>query len=246
MTKILIIEDETQIRDNLQEILELSDFETCTAENGKIGLELAQSERPDLVLCDVLMPMMDGYEVLTALNRDRRIHSTPFIFLTAKADRSDIRQGMDLGADDYLTKPFTPQEVLDAVRARLLKQESRVEKIRHSLLQDVEQLRKNLMLRSQQLNQDWHRVQEQLASVNGEISQAQRDRRNRFLFLIVTGGFAGLVFWVAWLFGSDRQTNPEIVQPTSIPYLTTEKSCKVEKGIWENGKCWNLNRSDNF
>jgi DNA-binding response OmpR family regulator len=119
MSLILVIEDETQILLNLKEILELADFSVITAPNGKIGLQLATTKNPDLIICDVMMPGLDGHEVLTALRKDPKSANIPFIFLTAKADRNDVRQGMTLGADDYISKPFEPFEILEAVQSRL-------------------------------------------------------------------------------------------------------------------------------
>ena len=121
MTKILIIEDEPFIRENLEDILALEGFETLAATDGLTGIQLAQQALPDLIICDIMMPYGDGYDVLNALREAPQTEAVPFIFLTAKADRASLRQGMTLGADDYLTKPFTPQEVLEAVRARLKK-----------------------------------------------------------------------------------------------------------------------------
>ena len=121
MNTILIIEDEPQVRGNIQEILQLSDFETLIAANGKIGLEIAQSKLPDLIICDIMMPELDGYSVLSALRQNEATINIPLIFVTAKSERSDFRQGMDFGADDYLTKPFTPEELLNAIASRLHK-----------------------------------------------------------------------------------------------------------------------------
>lgn len=123
MTKILAIEDDPQVLDNICDILELEDYEIVTATNGRIGVETALKERPDLIICDVMMPYMNGYDVLRALREQQLTKTIPFIFLTAKADRIDLRHGMELGADDYLTKPFTPQELLQALLARLSKHE---------------------------------------------------------------------------------------------------------------------------
>jgi EAL domain-containing protein (putative c-di-GMP-specific phosphodiesterase class I)/DNA-binding NarL/FixJ family response regulator len=122
MTKILVIEDETVVRENLLELLSAEDFETIGASNGTRGIDLALSEFPDLILCDMMMPEVDGYGVLTRLRKEPITATTPFIFLTAKASKSDFRQGMNLGADDYLTKPFTRSELLSAVLTRLSKQ----------------------------------------------------------------------------------------------------------------------------
>lgn len=103
MTKILVIEDEQGVRENLLEILEAENFDTIGAENGHVGITWAWEHRPDLIICDVMMPELDGYEVLKLLRQDPVTETIPFIFLTAKADKADLRQGMELGADDYLT-----------------------------------------------------------------------------------------------------------------------------------------------
>lgn len=122
MTTILAIEDETKIRENIQEILELEGFDVLAAENGKIGVQLAQKHRPDLIICDVMMPELDGYDVLVNLRQDPNTLKIPFIFLSARATKADFRKGMSLGADDYLTKPFTPGELREAISTRLEKQ----------------------------------------------------------------------------------------------------------------------------
>ncbi len=119
MKKILVIEDEPQTRENLATILEMEGFDPLTASDGREGLELARRHRPDLILCDVMMPGLDGYGVLEALRADAETTSIPFIFLTAKGDRKDLRTGMDLGADDYLCKPATSAELLSSIEARL-------------------------------------------------------------------------------------------------------------------------------
>ncbi|MBK1988897.1 EAL domain-containing response regulator [Sphaerospermopsis aphanizomenoides BCCUSP55] len=121
MPKILVIEDEESVRENLVDLLTAEEFETVSAHNGKIGLNLAISQLPDLILCDMMMPEMDGYGVLTALRKEPLTATIPFIFLTAKSAKSDFRQGMDLGADDYLTKPFTRSELLSAIKNKLEK-----------------------------------------------------------------------------------------------------------------------------
>ncbi|EAW37293.1 response regulator [Lyngbya sp. PCC 8106] len=123
MSKILVIEDEFAIRDNIIELLEIEDFEVLGAENGRIGFQKASEYLPDLILCDVMMPDLDGYGVLSALRSNPTTATIPFIFLTAKAEHTDIRQGMGLGADDYLTKPCTAEELLEAIKTRLKKQE---------------------------------------------------------------------------------------------------------------------------
>ena len=122
MKNILVIEDDDQVRENIAEILELEDFEAITAENGFVGVQLAIEKLPDLIICDVMMPQLDGYGVLKALRQNPATAAIPFIFLTAKAERHDLRQGMNLGADDYLTKPFTPDELRQVIAIRLAKQ----------------------------------------------------------------------------------------------------------------------------
>lgn len=119
MKKILIIEDQASMRKNIAFILEMEGFKTSSAANGKEGIACAKDEKPDLILCDVMMPEVDGYGVLQALRQDPGFATTPFIFLTAKSDRNDVRTGMNLGADDYLTKPIVHEELMAAVRSRL-------------------------------------------------------------------------------------------------------------------------------
>src|SRR6185295_17136866 len=121
MKKILLIEDNPEVRENTTEILELAGYTVATAPNGKVGVELVQKEKPDLIICDIMMPELDGYGVLHILNKKDETASIPFIFLTAKTEKIDIRKGMNLGADDYLTKPFDDTDLLNAIEARLRK-----------------------------------------------------------------------------------------------------------------------------
>jgi DNA-binding response OmpR family regulator len=122
MKKILLIEDNPEIRENTAEILSLANYDVITAENGKVGVALAQEQSPDLIICDIMMPELDGYGVLHILSKGDDTASIPFIFLTAKTEKSDLRKGMELGADDYLTKPFDDTELLNAIATRLRKQ----------------------------------------------------------------------------------------------------------------------------
>jgi CRP-like cAMP-binding protein/CheY-like chemotaxis protein len=121
MKKILLIEDNTDVRENTSEILRLAQYEVVTAVNGKEGVEKAQTEKPDIIICDIMMPVLDGHGVLHMLSKQEETASIPFIFLTAKAERSDMRKGMEMGADDYLTKPFDDVELLNAIESRLKK-----------------------------------------------------------------------------------------------------------------------------
>jgi DNA-binding response OmpR family regulator len=118
---ILVIDDNTDIRENTAEILELAGYRALTAENGRQGVELALREKPSLIVCDIMMPELDGYGVLHLLRRNTDTQHIPFIFLTAKTERSDLRKGMEMGADDYITKPFDDIELLNAVEVRLKK-----------------------------------------------------------------------------------------------------------------------------
>lgn len=123
MKKILIIEDNPEVRENIEEILELADYEVYSAENGKRGVEEAKLKHPDLIICDIMMPELDGYGVLRILSRNPETAAIPFVFLSAKAEKSDMRKGMNLGADDYITKPFEEDELLEAIETRLAKSE---------------------------------------------------------------------------------------------------------------------------
>ncbi len=123
MQKILLIEDNLEMRENTAEILEMAKYKVFTAVNGKEGVKLAQFEKPDLIICDIMMPELDGYGVLHMLSKIPETAAIPFIFLTAKAEKADYRKGMSMGADDYLTKPFDDMELLGAVEIRLKKSE---------------------------------------------------------------------------------------------------------------------------
>jgi signal transduction histidine kinase len=144
MTKILVIEDQEDLREIILEMLDSEDFDALGAENGKIGVQLAHSYKPDLIICDVMMPELDGYGVITALRQNPATAMIPFIFLTAKASKADLRQGMELGADDYLTKPFTVKELLGAITTRLEKKvagdkqsQEKLEELRSNIVQSL-------------------------------------------------------------------------------------------------------------
>ena len=146
MRSILLIEDNDELRDNTAEILELANYKVTSAANGKLGIQAALQEKPDLIICDVMMPELDGYGVLHLVNKNAELSGVPFIFLTAKSERSDLRKGMEMGADDYITKPFTDIELLNAIESRLKKNDlvrnnySADEKGLNNLLKDVKGL----------------------------------------------------------------------------------------------------------
>lgn len=119
MKVILIIEDNPEIRENITELLELSNFKVVSAVNGAEGISIAKNVRPDLILCDIMMPVVDGYEVLRELKTNSSTPATPFIYVTASAEKSEVQIGMDLGANGYIRKPFETAELMDVIRTCL-------------------------------------------------------------------------------------------------------------------------------
>ncbi|OSZ77130.1 transcriptional regulator [Chitinophagaceae bacterium IBVUCB2] len=138
--KILIIEDNPDIMDNISEILQLDGYEILKAQNGKQGVETAINNGPDLIICDIMMPVMDGYAVLHMLQKNEKLQNTPFVFLSAKNERTDIRKGMQLGADDYISKPFDPTDLLNVVEVRLKKSESLKKTLGSDNLENINEL----------------------------------------------------------------------------------------------------------
>jgi len=141
MTRILVIEDSHDLREDIVEILNFEDFEAFGAANGRIGVQMAQDLQPDLILCDIMMPELDGYDVLEHIRRQPKTATIPLIFLTAKTDRIDVRHGMALGADDYITKPYLVVELLDSIHSQLKKRqdlneaaERRMKELRESIM----------------------------------------------------------------------------------------------------------------
>jgi two-component system, sensor histidine kinase and response regulator len=183
MTKILVIEDETPIRENVMEILEMEGFEVLGAADGRHGLEMAVRLKPDLILCDITMPELDGYEVLVEVRRAPETAATPFIFLTARTDRPFVRHGMELGADDYITKPFTPAEIRAAVMSRL----DRHKAMAKSSDEDLAQARRTLIrmvsheLRTPliSINTSAEIISRQLGQLNPTQLQDMMDALNR-------------------------------------------------------------------
>jgi DNA-binding NarL/FixJ family response regulator len=128
MKKILVIEDEPEMRRNITALLRYYDYEPIAAANGREGVEMARREKPDLILCDVMLPELDGHGVLQALQTNAALATTPFIFLTARGEKEDIRSGMNLGADDYLTKPVANADLVRAIEARLRRSEQQMKR----------------------------------------------------------------------------------------------------------------------
>jgi signal transduction histidine kinase len=173
MHKILVIEDEESVRSNIIKLLQFENFHALGAENGYVGVQIAKEQIPDLILCDIMMPEQDGNDVRKMLSQDPVTATIPFIFVTAKADKTDVRLGMDLGADDYLTKPFTRDELLNAVFTRLKKQaaidikfQQKLNKLRGSI---THSLPYELLI---PLNQ----IQEVLQTLSNEYDSIERDK----------------------------------------------------------------------
>ena len=148
MSKILIIEDEKNIRDTIMEILELNEYQTAIAENGLIGIAKALQFKPDLIVCDVMMPEMDGFETLKNIRAINEISNTPFVFLTAKTETRDFREGMNSGADDFLNKPFNTKELLEVIQLRIAKSNQAKE----LFVKEINNLKKEVELLQSSIN----------------------------------------------------------------------------------------------
>ncbi|MCJ7465928.1 MAG: response regulator [Maribacter sp.] len=180
MKKILFIEDNTDVRENTADILELANYEVVTAENGRIGVEKAKQFEPDIVVCDIMMPEMNGYQVLEALSKNSKTAGVPFIFLTAKTARTEIRAGMNLGADDYLTKPFEENELLDAISSRLQKNEF----LKKEITKNVQGLNSFLIEASNYLDFEQLSKEHDLKALSkGEIMYWEGDRAHSLYFV---------------------------------------------------------------
>jgi DNA-binding response OmpR family regulator len=188
MKSVLVIDDNADIRDNTAEILELAGYKTFTAENGKRGVEVAQREKPDVIVCDIMMPELDGYGVLHLLRKNAETEHIPFVFLTAKTERNDFRKGMEMGADDYITKPFEDIELLNAIEVRLKKAailDNKYAPSQQGINQFIKDV-KNAGLVSQ--------LSEQYNTDNYSKKQMlyQEGKRPRYLFLLVKGKVKGI------------------------------------------------------
>ncbi|HIK56849.1 MAG TPA: response regulator [Synechococcales cyanobacterium M55_K2018_004] len=194
MAKILVIEDERSVRTNIIDLLVVEGFEVLGAENGPTGIKITRENKPDLVICDILMPKMDGFEVLRLLGEDAATATIPVIFLTAKTERADMRQGMELGAYDYLTKPFTRAELLGAVHAQIKKRDLLLQQYIEAcqeldaLKSKVSELQQFSAAKDQLLNNVVEELRNPMANITMSIrmlreapSGAQRDRYLKIL-----------------------------------------------------------------
>jgi CRP-like cAMP-binding protein/DNA-binding NarL/FixJ family response regulator len=188
MKTILVIDDNRDIRENTAEILDLAGYKTFTAENGKSGVDLAIREKPDVIVCDIMMPELDGYGVLHLVKKNPEIQDIPFIFLTAKTERSDFRKGMEMGADDYITKPFEDIELLNAIEVRLKKAEVLNNKYPASQ-QGISQFLKDVKGAGliQQLADQYD-----VESYSKKQTLYQEGKRPRYLFYVVKGKVKGI------------------------------------------------------
>ncbi|MDY7015969.1 MAG: response regulator [Cyanobacteriota bacterium] len=187
MTTILVIEDETALRNNVIALLKAEGFESLGAEDGERGIELAREVAPGLIVCDIMMPGVDGYTVLERLQTNPKTALIPFIFLTAKSERSDIRKGILLGADDYLTKPFDAEELFSAIAARLKKQELLYQRFQ-DLSEELDRLSKVTAAKDELLtnfNQEMRRPLMNLKLAIDQLqSSAEPEQRARYLEIL--------------------------------------------------------------
>ena len=183
--KILVIEDNQQVRDNIMEILENEGFEMHQAENGIIGIEISKKIQPDLILCDIMMPDMDGYGVLIHLRKNVLTSTIPFIFLTAKDTREDLRKGMQLGADDYISKPFTIDELLNAVNIRI----NRIKEFKKKSEEKLNELTENLGVPiAKEINEPLKAIIGFSGMVITEYNQMEKSELVEFVSLIYNAG----------------------------------------------------------
>lgn len=237
MKKILVIEDNDHIRENTAEILGLANYKVIVAANGKIGVEKALEENPDLIICDIMMPVLDGYGVLHALHKNDAVKNTPFIFLTAKTERNDFRKGMELGADDYITKPFEGTELLNAVDSRLKKIDLLKQQLTPGIkgleeLADISFGKDALHSLAQNSDKNTYRKKEIIFSegnhphclyyvINGKVKTYKTNDAGKELVteLYAAGDFIG---FVPLLENSVYKDNAESLEPTELSIIPKE------------------------
>jgi two-component system sensor histidine kinase/response regulator len=191
MTTILVIEDEAFLREEVSELLKLEGFQTVSAKNGIVGIQMAKELLPDLILCDVLMPELDGYSVLTQIRQDSDTSLIPFIFLTAKNKTEDFRRGMQLGADDYIIKPFKRTDLLEAIATRLTKQNLILQ-----LQQKIETLNQSNLEKDDFLNAASHELRNPATNILMAIQMLKKapnkERLQRYLEVLQAESNRGL------------------------------------------------------
>ncbi|MCG7857618.1 response regulator [Flavihumibacter sp.] len=237
MKRILIIDDHNEIRENIAEILTLGGYHAFTAENGKKGVELALVEKPDLVVCDIMMPELDGYGVLHLLRKNPETEHVPFIFLTAKVERSDFRKGMEMGADDFITKPFDDIELLNAIEIRLKKQDilqhkyAGTEKGMNELMQDLkesgfmhmdpEQYETEFLSKRQQVYSEGKRPKYLYYLKSGKVKayRLHEDGKEYITNLYSTGDYIG---YVALLENSTYEDTAEVLEEAELAMIPRE------------------------
>lgn len=186
MKKILLIEDDKSVRENTAELLELANYKVITANNGKIGLAVAKKQLPNLIICDIMMPELNGYGVLQILYKDPLTKHIPFIFLSAKTEHKDIRKGMDLGADDYITKPFDESELFSAIESRLAKVAIMREKLDLATTNESDMVFDEEIKNLEHLKAYFYKNVEEHRYYAGEMIYQEGDNSN-FIFLIQNG-----------------------------------------------------------
>jgi len=237
MKKVLLIEDNQDIRENTAEILELANYQVFTAENGKAGIEIALKDQPDLIICDIMMPVLDGYGVLHLLHKNASLQNIPFIFLSAKSERIDIRKGMEMGADDYITKPFDETELLNAVESRLKK----ADLLKHEMAGGLEGLSQLMQLtdgkdtlqsliedrninryrKKQVIYQEGNRPSRLYYLLKGKVKtyKTNEDGKDLVIGLHNEGDFLG---YVALLEGSSYNETAEAMEETELVIVPRE------------------------
>jgi CRP-like cAMP-binding protein/CheY-like chemotaxis protein len=186
MKKVLLIEDDIVVRENTAELLELANYHVITASNGKLGVNLAKKHLPDIIICDIMMPELNGYGVLQILSKEIVTKHIPFIFLSAKTERKDIRKGMDLGADDYITKPFDESELFSAIESRLAKLAIINENSKSTEINEVEDCSDLELKTLDQLKNFFTDSMEEYTYNQGEIIYHEGDNSN-YVYLIYKG-----------------------------------------------------------
>jgi len=239
---ILLIEDDQIMRENTSEMLELAGYTVETAENGMYGVEKAKRYKPDLIICDIMMPDLDGYGVLYLLSNDNELRDIPFVFLTAKAERTDMRKGMELGADDYLPKPFEEDELLKTVEMRLKKKaifksgfENNVEGLFDFLneakgLEELEKLSTSKEVKQYRKGELIYRVGGSPKGIYYIIEgKVKVQRSNEFSKEIVTGLFNdGEFFGYESVFKSEKyETDAEVLADSKIVFISSEDFLKL-------------------